>query len=293
MVENPNMVENPILDNLLDHEGGVSQRRKRMSFTKPQLKVLEIFFQTNQYPNIHHREELAKCVQIPESRIQVWFQNRRAKAKRDIMNPKKKPVLIEYFPDGQAVNKPPHSSQNAIRQQKMVATANWVKAVKQSKPNLFPQPNFMGYHPYSYPSPQVQRVSGMVYCQDVSYGTNVGVQPQGYSNTVMGDKVMDLNRGSSHIPNFFDYNQFPLNKIKSGMSEAPVSPFTSGLNSLDGPNPFSTPVPFQMPVTHNKVYNLSSAASDSGHSDRSADSDWEDFFLLENKKPCYNLSLEM
>lgn len=49
----------------------ISQRRKRTVYSQHQLDVLEEFFQTNMYPDIHHREELAKRIYIPESRIQV------------------------------------------------------------------------------------------------------------------------------------------------------------------------------------------------------------------------------
>lgn len=49
----------------------VCQRRKRTVYNQAQLDSLERYFKTNMYPDIHHREQLAKQMCLPESRIQV------------------------------------------------------------------------------------------------------------------------------------------------------------------------------------------------------------------------------
>ncbi|KAM5296611.1 uncharacterized protein AAES06_003369 isoform 2-T2 [Glossophaga mutica] len=55
----------------------MSGRRKRTVFTKDQLKVLIETFNKTPYPDYITRQNLALEMDIDESRIQCWFQNRR------------------------------------------------------------------------------------------------------------------------------------------------------------------------------------------------------------------------
>lgn len=69
---------------------GISgKRQSRSKYTNEQMNVLEHYFLETQYPDIYLREQIAREIGMKESKIQIWFSNRRARARKGQKGPVK------------------------------------------------------------------------------------------------------------------------------------------------------------------------------------------------------------
>ena len=75
-------------DSDVDTEPGLTikrkQRKARTTFSSSQLEMLEEYFQRSQYPDVYTREDIGQRTGMSETRIQVWFSNRRARLRKQI-----------------------------------------------------------------------------------------------------------------------------------------------------------------------------------------------------------------
>jgi len=86
-------------------------KRIRTAFSPSQLLKLEQAFEKNQYVVGQERKELAKSLNLSETQVKVWFQNRRTKHKREETETEQQQGLNKM---GHGVGHGGHGSENHL-----------------------------------------------------------------------------------------------------------------------------------------------------------------------------------
>ncbi|XP_077438602.1 ventral homeobox [Vanacampus margaritifer] len=90
--------ECPSVDEASETEKECSQRRVRTKFTPEQINKLVKIFDKHKYLDAGERVKTARKLGLTETQVRTWFQNRRMKLKREVLDlaPQVQPVMFQH-----------------------------------------------------------------------------------------------------------------------------------------------------------------------------------------------------